>query len=436
MTVAYLQETAEQAGLDTEALSVEQIGWDRLSGRFVDDEAPLHPQLLQALPVGVADHRPLRPARPRHPRQRRRHRHHLLDRARLEDAAVQQGAARDPLGALPRAPEPAARLPRRPARAGRPTAGYVAKPLLGREGAGVTVHEPGGATRSYRGRGAAATRSWPRCPTSTATGWCSARGSSRTRRRGSASASRRGWSRTSTPASCPTSSSSPPVGPGAHAPSTARSWSSPQSRSSLLMTSGGAIRIVDPWVSFTSTPQLHQLLGDLPARAVATARCRRPPTARARAPPSPRPPPTSRPSSRCRWSPSSVARCWYSPVRSIAITSSADRAGQRVPAERRAVLAGPEHPEHVRGRRPPPTPAPRRRRAPCRGRTRPGTTPSCSHAKVLPVRPEARLDLVRDEQHVPLARQLPYARAGIRPAAPAPPPRPGSAPAARPRCSR
>lgn len=38
MTVAYLQETAEQAGLETEALAVEQIGWDSLSGRFVDQK--------------------------------------------------------------------------------------------------------------------------------------------------------------------------------------------------------------------------------------------------------------------------------------------------------------------------------------------------------------------------------------------------------------
>ena len=78
--------------------------------------AALHPQLLQALSVGVAGHRPLRAARPRHPGQRRRHRHHLLDRARLEDAALQQGAAGDPLGAQPGPPESAARLPRRPAR--------------------------------------------------------------------------------------------------------------------------------------------------------------------------------------------------------------------------------------------------------------------------------------------------------------------------------
>ncbi|MCQ6555312.1 glutathionylspermidine synthase family protein [Streptomyces sp. C10-9-1] len=37
MTAAYLRETAEQAGLETVALSVERIGWDRISGRFVDE---------------------------------------------------------------------------------------------------------------------------------------------------------------------------------------------------------------------------------------------------------------------------------------------------------------------------------------------------------------------------------------------------------------
>lgn len=37
MTVAYLKETAEQAGLGTEWLSMEEIGWDTLSGRFVDN---------------------------------------------------------------------------------------------------------------------------------------------------------------------------------------------------------------------------------------------------------------------------------------------------------------------------------------------------------------------------------------------------------------
>ena len=141
MTVAYLKETAEQAGLDTDWISMEEIGWDRLSGRFVDNAAPLHPQLLQALPLGVAHHRPLRRPRPGHPRQRRRHGHHPVDRAGLEDAAQQQSAARDPLGAVPRPPEPPPRLSGRPARVGH-RRGYVAKPLLGREGAGVTIHPP------------------------------------------------------------------------------------------------------------------------------------------------------------------------------------------------------------------------------------------------------------------------------------------------------
>ena len=192
MTVAYLRETAEQAGTrHGGALR----GRDRL-GPAVRPlrrrAAPLHPQLLQALPVGVAGHRPLRPACPGHPRQRRRHGHHLLDRARLEDAPLQQGAAGDPLGALSRTTRTCC-PPTSTARANWPTGrrGYVAKPLLGREGAGVTIHEPGGAPSVPYGTSRAATRSWPRCPTSTATGSCSAPGSSRTSRRGSASGNRR-----------------------------------------------------------------------------------------------------------------------------------------------------------------------------------------------------------------------------------------------------
>ncbi|MFF7469584.1 glutathionylspermidine synthase family protein [Streptomyces sp. NPDC008092] len=37
MTVAYLKETAEQAGLATDWIPMEEIGWDTLSGRFVDN---------------------------------------------------------------------------------------------------------------------------------------------------------------------------------------------------------------------------------------------------------------------------------------------------------------------------------------------------------------------------------------------------------------
>jgi glutathionylspermidine synthase len=38
MTVLYLRETAQQAGLDTRGIAMEDIGWDGLSGRFVDEK--------------------------------------------------------------------------------------------------------------------------------------------------------------------------------------------------------------------------------------------------------------------------------------------------------------------------------------------------------------------------------------------------------------
>ncbi len=43
VTTAYMQETAAEAGFDTIALPVEEIGWDTLLKRFVDlEEAPIH----------------------------------------------------------------------------------------------------------------------------------------------------------------------------------------------------------------------------------------------------------------------------------------------------------------------------------------------------------------------------------------------------------
>ncbi|MFE4829106.1 glutathionylspermidine synthase family protein [Streptomyces sp. NPDC056672] len=142
MTVAYLRETAEQAGLATEALSVEQIGWDRLSGRFVDDRLRFIRTCFKLYPWewlttdrfgpyvrdtldnggGTGTTCWIEPAwkmllsnkallailwelHPGHP--------HLLP-AYL-DGPRELASSR----------------------------GYVAKPLLGREGAGVTVHEPG-----------------------------------------------------------------------------------------------------------------------------------------------------------------------------------------------------------------------------------------------------------------------------------------------------
>ncbi|MEV6119103.1 glutathionylspermidine synthase family protein [Streptomyces sp. NPDC052077] len=142
MTVAYLKETAEQAGLDTDWISMEEIGWDALSGRFVDNRLrfirsvfKLYPwewlttdrfagHVLDTLDNGGGTGSTLwiEPAwkmllsnkallavlwelYPSHP--------HLLP-ARLDGP-----------GDLADGP------------------GWVAKPLLGREGAGITVHEPG-----------------------------------------------------------------------------------------------------------------------------------------------------------------------------------------------------------------------------------------------------------------------------------------------------
>ncbi|CAM5658247.1 hypothetical protein SGRIM128S_09790 [Streptomyces griseomycini] len=116
MTVAYLKETAEQAGLDTDWISMEEIGWDRLSGRFVDNKLRFIRGIFKLYPWESAHDRPLRRARPRHPRQRRWHRLRPVDRTRLEDAARRQGPAGDPLGALP-GPPPTSSPPTSTARA-------------------------------------------------------------------------------------------------------------------------------------------------------------------------------------------------------------------------------------------------------------------------------------------------------------------------------
>ncbi|QHY97702.1 Putative acid--amine ligase YgiC [Streptomyces sp. S4.7] len=142
MTVAYLRETAQQAGLETEALSVEQIGWDKLSGRFVDDRLRFirscfklypwewlttdrfGPQVIDTLDNGGGTGstcwiEPLWKM--------------LLSNKAL--LAILWELNPDHPNLLPAYLDG----PRELAHDG----GYVSKPLLGREGAGVTVHEPG-----------------------------------------------------------------------------------------------------------------------------------------------------------------------------------------------------------------------------------------------------------------------------------------------------
>ncbi|MGW0118136.1 glutathionylspermidine synthase family protein [Streptomyces sp. NPDC003327] len=142
MTVAYLRETAQQAGLATEALSVERIGWDRLSRRFVDDRLrfirscfKLYPwewlttdrfgrYVLDTLDNGGGTGTTcwIEPA----------WKMLLSNKALLAILWELNPGHPHLLPAYLDGPRELAT-----------TTGWVAKPLLGREGAGVTLHEAG-----------------------------------------------------------------------------------------------------------------------------------------------------------------------------------------------------------------------------------------------------------------------------------------------------
>ncbi|MFF3379906.1 glutathionylspermidine synthase family protein [Streptomyces sp. NPDC002680] len=144
MTVAYLKETAEQAGLDTDWLAMEEIGWDSLSGRFVDNQLrfirscfKLYPwewlttdtfadHVLDTLDNGGGTGTTLwiEPA----------WKMLLSNKALLAILWELYPGHPNLLPAYLDGPRELAH-----------TTGYVAKPLLGREGAGVTVHEKGAA---------------------------------------------------------------------------------------------------------------------------------------------------------------------------------------------------------------------------------------------------------------------------------------------------
>ncbi|MFI9260435.1 glutathionylspermidine synthase family protein [Streptomyces sioyaensis] len=141
MTVAYLEETAQQAGLETVAIPVEDIGWDRLSGRFVDQRLRFIRACFKLYPwewLATDDFGP-----------------HVLDTLDngggtgstlwIEPAWKMLLSNKALLAVLwelfPGHPNLLPAYldgPRELAR----TRGYAAKPLLGREGAGVTLHEP------------------------------------------------------------------------------------------------------------------------------------------------------------------------------------------------------------------------------------------------------------------------------------------------------
>ncbi|MFI5874185.1 glutathionylspermidine synthase family protein [Streptomyces sp. NPDC051445] len=144
MTVAYLKETAEQAGLDTDWISMEEIGWDPMSGRFVDRRLRFIRSCFKLYPWEwlTTD----------------RFAGHVLDGLDngggtgttmwIEPAWKMLLSNKALLAVLwelyPGHPNLLAAYldgPRELA----DTTGYAAKPLLGREGAGVTLHEPGAA---------------------------------------------------------------------------------------------------------------------------------------------------------------------------------------------------------------------------------------------------------------------------------------------------
>ncbi|MGW1909595.1 glutathionylspermidine synthase family protein [Streptomyces sp. NPDC002076] len=142
MTVAYLKETAEQAGLDTDWLSMEEIGWDTLSGRFVDNQLRFIRSIFKLYPWewlttdafgghvlatldnggGTGSTLWIEPA----------WKMLLSNKALLAILWELYPGHPNLLPAYLDGPRELASAP-----------GYVAKPLLGREGEGVTVHRPG-----------------------------------------------------------------------------------------------------------------------------------------------------------------------------------------------------------------------------------------------------------------------------------------------------
>ncbi|MCK8677167.1 glutathionylspermidine synthase family protein [Streptomyces lichenis] len=144
MTVAYLRETAEQAGLETEALSVERIGFDRITGRFVDEKLRFIRSCFKLYPWEWLTTDRFGP--------------HVL--ATLDNGGGTGSTCWiEPVWKMLLSNKALLAIlwelypghpnllpayldgPRELADPGGP--GYVAKPLLGREGAGVTVHGPG-----------------------------------------------------------------------------------------------------------------------------------------------------------------------------------------------------------------------------------------------------------------------------------------------------
>src|SRR6266516_5924096 len=160
------------------------------------------------------------------------------------------------------------------------------------------------------------------------------------------------------------------------------SASSATSRSCWLIVSGGASRTVLPWVSLASTPA-----------CISCSDTSRPLMATNSTPahsPLPRTSRTARvgnsASRSCMWAPSLAERSWYSPVASMAMTSRATAHASGLPPKVEPCWPGRNTPSTSAvdttaemGTMPPPSALPSTYMS--------GTTSSCSHANVVPVRP-------------------------------------------------
>jgi len=140
MTTAYLAETASQAGLRTHVMPIEAIGWDGLGGRFVDDTDTTIDAVFKLYPWEwlVSDrfgahvkpgHAPvwIEPA----------WKMLLSNKALL---AILWELFRGHPNLLPAYLDGPREL----------VSGYVAKPLLGREGAGIRINELAGPGHCYQ----------------------------------------------------------------------------------------------------------------------------------------------------------------------------------------------------------------------------------------------------------------------------------------------
>ena len=183
-------------------------------------------------------------------------------------------------------------------------------------------------------------------------------------------------------------------------------------------TSGGAKRTTVPCVSLVSTPSLDQRFADLRARSANAGSISTP---------------TSRPLPRT----SMIAGCVERRAAWRAGTSPRTRARSRQPVAHRAASSA-ASPTAAPSGLPPKvlpwspgvntrhhflagagtrSPAAARRRAPCRGSSPSGRTPSWSQASMRPVRPRPVCTSSADHQDVVPRADLAHARAGSRPAA-------------------